>query len=123
MHDAPTLFVAFYTPGAPELIVLAVLGLLLFGRRLPEVGRSLGRSSVEFKRGIKGIEDEIDSESSKSRSSGSAGGGNESVGGTPETGGKLLGQTPMPGVQTDSRTVSQQDPVESQPAEHKPAGG
>ncbi|CAN5728044.1 hypothetical protein BH11PLA1_BH11PLA1_05650 [soil metagenome] len=40
------------------LIILAVL-LLLFGRRLPEVGKSLGKGIVEFKKGIKGVEDEI----------------------------------------------------------------
>ena len=56
---------AFGMPGGPEWIVLLVLGLLIFGRRLPEVGRSLGRGIVEFKRGIKGIDDDIDDESSK----------------------------------------------------------
>ncbi len=57
---------AFGLPGGYEWIVLLVLGLLIFGRRLPEVGRSLGRGIVEFKRGIKGIDDEIEDESSKS---------------------------------------------------------
>ncbi len=57
---------AFWTPGPLEFAVLAVLGLLLFGRRLPEVGRGLGRSIVEFRKGIKGIEDEIENESSAS---------------------------------------------------------
>jgi len=52
-------------PGGMEWIVLLVLGLLIFGRRLPEVGRSLGKGIVEFKRGIKGIDDEIENESSK----------------------------------------------------------
>ena len=56
---------AFGLPGGYEWIVLLVLGLLIFGRRLPEVGRSLGRGIVEFKRGIKGIDDEIEDESSK----------------------------------------------------------
>ncbi len=56
---------AFGMPGATEWIVLLVLGLLIFGRRLPEVGRSLGRSIVEFKRGIKGIDDDIEDESSR----------------------------------------------------------
>lgn len=55
----------FNMPGYTELIVILGLGLLIFGRRLPEVGRSLGRSIVEFKRGIKGIEDEVESESSR----------------------------------------------------------
>lgn len=57
---------AFIFPGHSEWLVLLVLGLLIFGRRLPEVGRSLGRSIVEFKRGIKGIEDDVETESSKS---------------------------------------------------------
>jgi sec-independent protein translocase protein TatA len=49
----------------PEMLALLALGLLLFGRRLPEVGRSLGRGIVEFKRGLKGMADEIEEESSK----------------------------------------------------------
>jgi sec-independent protein translocase protein TatA len=55
----------FVWPGGPEWVILLVLGLLIFGRRLPEVGRSLGKGIVEFKRGIKGIEDEVETESSK----------------------------------------------------------
>ena len=42
--------------GLPELIVLAVLVLLLFGRkRLPELGRSMRESAIGFKRGIQGV--------------------------------------------------------------------
>lgn len=40
------------------LIVLAI-GVLLFGKRLPEVGQSLGKYIREFKKGIVGIEDDI----------------------------------------------------------------
>ena len=36
--------------GTPEILVLLVLGVLLFGRRLPEVGRYLGQGVTEFKR-------------------------------------------------------------------------
>ena len=50
----------FGLPGGSEWIVIALLGLLIFGRRLPEVGRGLGKSIVEFKKGLKGIEDDID---------------------------------------------------------------
>ena len=60
-----SLFLAFLFPGHTEWLVLLVLGLLIFGRRLPEVGRSLGRGIVEFKRGIKGIEDDVEDESSR----------------------------------------------------------
>lgn len=47
-------------PGGTEWIVIALFGLLLFGKRLPEVGKSLGRSIVEFKKGLRGVEEEID---------------------------------------------------------------
>lgn len=50
----------FGTIGVPEMIIIGVLGVLLFGRRLPEVGKSVGRSIVEFKKGLAGIEDEVD---------------------------------------------------------------
>jgi sec-independent protein translocase protein TatA len=46
--------------GAPEIIVLVILGVLLFGRKLPDVGRYLGKSIVEFKKGVKGLEDDLD---------------------------------------------------------------
>ncbi len=46
-------------PGPWEIIIILVVALLLFGRRLPEVGRSLGKGIVEFKKGLRGMEDEI----------------------------------------------------------------
>jgi sec-independent protein translocase protein TatA len=39
-------------PGGGEWLVILFLGLLIFGRRLPEVARSLGQSLAEFKRGL-----------------------------------------------------------------------
>jgi len=42
------------------LMVVGIIALLLFGNRLPSVMRSLGRSVVEFKKGVSGIEEEID---------------------------------------------------------------
>jgi sec-independent protein translocase protein TatA len=44
-----------------ELMVIAVLGVLLFGRKLPDVGRYLGKSITEFRKGMKGLEDDLDS--------------------------------------------------------------
>ncbi len=46
--------------GSTELLVVAGVALLLFGHRLPSVMRSLGRGVVEFKRGVAGIEDDIE---------------------------------------------------------------
>jgi sec-independent protein translocase protein TatA len=46
-------------PGPFEMMLLAGLGLLIFGKRLPEVGRNIGKGIVEFKRGLKEAETEI----------------------------------------------------------------
>ena len=46
--------------GWQELLILAVIGILIFGKRLPEVGRSVGKSIVEFKKGLAGIDDEVE---------------------------------------------------------------
>ncbi|MBL9001538.1 MAG: twin-arginine translocase TatA/TatE family subunit [Phycisphaerae bacterium] len=51
--------------GTWEVILLLVLGLLIFGKRLPDVGKSLGKGIVEFKKGLKGIEEEVDQQASK----------------------------------------------------------
>jgi sec-independent protein translocase protein TatA len=41
--------------GVPEILILLLVALLLFGpKRLPEMGRSLGRGLREFKDGITG---------------------------------------------------------------------
>ena len=47
-------------PGGMEFLVVALIALLLFGSRLPKVARGVGRSIVEFKKGIKGVGDEIE---------------------------------------------------------------
>jgi sec-independent protein translocase protein TatA len=44
----------------PELLILLVVLLLVFGaKRLPEMGRSLGKGMREFKDGVSGVEEQI----------------------------------------------------------------
>jgi len=47
--------------GPMEMVIVGIIALLLFGKRLPEVARSLGKGLVEFKKGLHGIEDEVTS--------------------------------------------------------------
>ena len=45
--------------GWSEVIVVLAIGLLLFGSRLPDLARSLGKSMVELKRGMQGLEEDL----------------------------------------------------------------
>lgn len=55
--------------GPIELLVVMGVAILLFGKRLPEVGRSLGKGIIEFKKGLNGITDELDFSSTLSSTS------------------------------------------------------
>jgi sec-independent protein translocase protein TatA len=55
-----TPFAFFNQIGGPELLIIGFVSLLIFGNRLPSVMRSLGKSVTEFKKGVSGIEDDID---------------------------------------------------------------
>ncbi len=56
---------AINMPGMDQWLIVAVVGLIFFGKRLPEVGRSLGKGIVEFKKGLSGIEEEVNQASAK----------------------------------------------------------
>ncbi|MGQ3684535.1 MAG: Sec-independent protein translocase subunit TatA/TatB [Candidatus Loosdrechtia sp.] len=55
----------FSMPGGWEWIIILIVALLIFGKRLPEVMKSLGKGIVEFKKGIKGVEDEVENASNQ----------------------------------------------------------
>ena len=46
-------------PYLDNWLLIAIVALLLFGKRLPEVGRSLGKGIIEFKKGLAGIEEDV----------------------------------------------------------------
>jgi sec-independent protein translocase protein TatA len=50
--------------GPMEMVIVGVIAVLLFGKRVPEVARSLGKGVTEFKKGIQGVEDEFRSAAS-----------------------------------------------------------
>ncbi len=48
-------------PSFMEILVILVIALLLFGNRLPQMARSLGKGLREFKSGVKGVTQEFES--------------------------------------------------------------
>ena len=86
--------------GTWEALALLALGLLIFGRRLPEVGRGLGRSIVEFRKGLQGVENEIDEASKRPAPK------RDEVGAT---------RPPLTSGGEDPRVSRSANPVESEP--------
>ncbi len=61
LDGSPTRMIAFLPSiGFQEMFVLLVIGLLLYGRNLPEAGRTLGRAVAHMKRGFQDFKDQMD---------------------------------------------------------------
>jgi sec-independent protein translocase protein TatA len=50
---------AFFNLGGAEILVLLVIGLLLFGNRLPELARNLGKTVQQFRKEADALTEEI----------------------------------------------------------------
>lgn len=60
-----TLFL-FMNIGAPEIIIIALVILLIFGgKKIPELMKGLGKGVRNFKEGMKDIDDEINKDTDK----------------------------------------------------------
>lgn len=93
---APSTLAFISMPGGWEWIIILVIGLLLFGRRLPEIGRSVGKTIVEFKKGMADIDNETSAAAARPASTGSA----------------SAGDLPSSAPQAADRRVSTHDAVE-----------
>lgn len=55
--------------GMQELVIIGIIAVLLFGRKLPEVAKSLGSSYREFRKGLSELQSQIDFNDTSSSSS------------------------------------------------------
>ena len=60
MYNSP---IMFGSVGVPELIIIFTIALIIFGpRKLPELGKSLGKSLAEFKRASNDLKSTLEEE-------------------------------------------------------------
>lgn len=57
---APGNLAFFSGIGVTEILLILLVALIVFGSRLPEVAKSIGRGYMEFRRGLKSLEQEME---------------------------------------------------------------
>jgi sec-independent protein translocase protein TatA len=65
-----TQLIALGMPSGWEWIVILIVALLIFGKKLPDVARGLGKSLTQFKKGLHDVEDEVEQTKNEIESSG-----------------------------------------------------
>ena len=60
MSDLTQHIVAFWTPQGLDWLWILLIVVVIFGKKLPDVARSLGKSLTQFKKGLHDVEDEVD---------------------------------------------------------------
>ncbi|NNM86379.1 MAG: twin-arginine translocase TatA/TatE family subunit [Phycisphaerales bacterium] len=58
IHALPPALFGNFLEG-PDLLIVGIIALVIFGPRLPSIARSMGRTIVEFKKGLKETADEV----------------------------------------------------------------
>lgn len=48
---------AIWTPGPLELVVIGLVALVIFGRKLPSMARTFGQTLIEYRKGMKEYKD------------------------------------------------------------------
>ncbi len=91
----------FFGLGMGEFLIIGVIAVLLFGQRLPEVAKSLGKSYNQFRRGLSDIQSELDVSSIEE----------------PRYGNNDLGSTTEPFSDYDEPTAPKFEPPPREPEE------
>ncbi len=111
MGSSPTL--ALFTGGIgwQEILLIMVVLLLFFGRRIPEVMRSLGKGVSQFKKGLSEVEEEVRSVAADASVE------------TPEAESEKKVAKQLPGPRPDADVASQKTSGEAAEVKAEPEAG
>jgi TatA/E family protein of Tat protein translocase len=109
---AHTASLALGAPQGVEWLVILIVGLLVFGKRLPEVARSFGKAILEFKKGMQDVQDDVARSAEPARAASGA-----PAGAVPASQpGVEVKQLPAAGAAPAAPAQAQAAPAENKPA-------